>query len=45
MKKAIHYFEQAIKDDPNYAMPYVGLARTYHWLASAIGPDELFFRE
>lgn len=33
MKKAIHYFEQAIKDDPNYAMairrlgPYLPLAR------------------
>jgi eukaryotic-like serine/threonine-protein kinase len=42
MVKAIDYFEQAIKTDPNYAMAYVGLARTYHWLASSIGPEELY---
>jgi adenylate cyclase len=42
MRKAIQYFEQAIKTDPNYAMAYVGLARTYHWLASSIGPEELY---
>jgi TolB-like protein/Tfp pilus assembly protein PilF len=42
MTKAILYFEQAIKTDPNYAMAYVALARTYHWLASSIGPEELY---
>jgi len=42
MRKATQYFEQAIKTDPNYAMAYVGLARTYHWLASSIGPEELY---
>jgi TolB-like protein len=42
MRQAIQYFEQAIKTDPNYAMAYVGLARTYHWLASSIGPEELY---
>jgi TolB-like protein/Tfp pilus assembly protein PilF/predicted Ser/Thr protein kinase len=42
MRQAIQYFEQAINADPNYAMAYVGLARTYHWLASSIGPEELY---
>jgi len=42
MRQANQYFEQAIKTDPNYAMAYVGLARTYHWLASSIGPEELY---
>jgi TolB-like protein/Tfp pilus assembly protein PilF/predicted Ser/Thr protein kinase len=31
--KGIEYFEQAIKVDPNYALAYSGLARSYHWLA------------
>jgi len=30
--KGIEYFEQAIKVDPNYALAYSGLARSYHWL-------------
>jgi eukaryotic-like serine/threonine-protein kinase len=42
MRQALQYFEQAIKTDPNYAMAYVGLARTYHWLASSIGPEQLY---
>jgi TolB-like protein len=42
MRQAIQYFEQAIKTDPNFAMAYVGLARTYHWLASSIGPEQLY---
>ena len=30
--KGIEYFEHAIKVDPNYALAYSGLARSYHWL-------------
>ena len=29
MKKAIDYFNQAIESDPNYALPYAGLADIY----------------
>ncbi len=32
-KKAIEYFQQAIADDPNYAIAYVGLADAYKSLA------------
>src|SRR4051794_24573787 len=28
---AIHYFEQALQVDPNYALAYCGLADTYGW--------------
>ena len=42
MGKAIQYFEQAINADPNYAMAYVGLGRTYHWIASSTGPEKLY---
>jgi serine/threonine-protein kinase len=33
-EKSIEYFEQAIKIDPNYAMAYIGLCRSYHWMAT-----------
>ncbi len=29
LKKATYYFNQAIKSDPNYPLPYVGLANIY----------------
>ena len=31
LKKAINYFNQAIKSDPNYPLPYTGLADIYQW--------------
>lgn len=33
-EKAIGFFEQAIKIDPDYALAYVGLARIYHWMGT-----------
>ena len=30
LKKALHYFELALLEDPNYALAYAGLADTYH---------------
>ncbi len=40
--KAIQYFEQAIKKDPNYALAYSGLADSYALLGSiGIGYDDL----
>jgi TolB-like protein/DNA-binding winged helix-turn-helix (wHTH) protein/Tfp pilus assembly protein PilF len=32
LEKSIGYFEQAIKEDPNYALAYVGLTDAYHQL-------------
>jgi TolB-like protein/DNA-binding winged helix-turn-helix (wHTH) protein/Tfp pilus assembly protein PilF len=32
LEKSIGYFEQAIKEDPNYALAYVGLFDVYHQL-------------
>jgi adenylate cyclase len=40
--KGIEYFEQAIKVDPNYALAYSGLARSYHWLGW--GRPELYIK-
>src|SRR5262245_28806100 len=34
MKRGIEYFQQAIESDPNYALPYAGLADSYNLLAS-----------
>lgn len=34
LQKAVGYFEEAIKEDPNYAPAYAGLADTYSLLAS-----------
>lgn len=33
-EKSIEYYEQAIKEDPNYALAYTGLARAYHWMGT-----------
>lgn len=33
LNKAIAYFQQAIKEDPSYALAYAGLADTYFWIA------------
>jgi len=40
MKKATEYFQQAIAEDPDYALAYVGLADAYHESANAT-PNEL----
>ncbi len=42
MARAIHYFEHAAQLDPSYALAYARLARTYNWLASTVGPEELY---
>jgi adenylate cyclase len=38
-RKSFEYFEQAISLEPNHAQAYAGLARSYHWLASAGKPE------
>ncbi len=41
LDKSIESFEQAIKLDPNYALAYAGLARTYQFMASrGFGPTK-----
>ncbi len=44
MKKAIEYFEQAIAQDPNYALAYVGLADSYSIMEdySFLTPEEAY---
>jgi TolB-like protein/Tfp pilus assembly protein PilF len=44
IRKAIDYFEQAIEEDPNYAIAYVGLADCYNLLGyySDVNPKEAF---
>ena len=37
---AIHYFEQALQVDPNYALAYCGLADTYGWAGGQIVPGK-----
>jgi len=37
-KKARDYYEQAIQEDPDYAMAYIGLAQCYYQLGSEVGP-------
>ena len=37
---AIHYFEQALQVDPNYALAYCGLADTYGWAGGQILPGK-----
>ncbi len=41
-ERAIEYFQQAIRKDPNYAAAYSGLADSYAWLGffSAMPPNE-----
>src|SRR2546430_5134403 len=35
---AVHYFEQALQVDPNFALAYCGLADTYGWAGGQIMP-------
>ncbi|MFL6531498.1 MAG: tetratricopeptide repeat protein, partial [Chthoniobacterales bacterium] len=35
---AIHYFEQALQVDPNFALAYCGLADTYGWAGGQLMP-------
>ncbi|HZQ25087.1 MAG TPA: winged helix-turn-helix domain-containing protein [Terriglobales bacterium] len=44
VKKSLHYFEQAIQNDPNYALAYAGLADSY-LLAGSYGYSILPPRE
>lgn len=37
LKKSIEFFERALKEDPNYALAYVGLADSYQLLAEYKG--------
>jgi len=41
--KAISYFEQAVAEDPQYALAYSGIADSYHvlWVYSNIRPKEM----
>jgi TolB-like protein/tetratricopeptide (TPR) repeat protein len=34
------YFEQAIQKDPNYALPYAGLAGSYVWGRTGLPPEQ-----
>ncbi len=45
-EKAIDFFEQAIEEDPGYALPYAGLADSYNMLGdySYLAPAEAFPR-
>jgi TolB-like protein/Tfp pilus assembly protein PilF len=42
LHKAIEYFDQAIQEEPNYALAYAGLANSYHSLVThrAYDPNE-----
>ncbi len=44
LMKGIEYFEQAIEEDPNYALAYAGLADSYNILGfySALPPKEAY---
>ncbi len=45
LKKSIEYYQQAIEKDPNYALAYVGMARSYMSLGGVWGflpPRETF---
>ncbi|MDA2912834.1 protein kinase [Acidobacteriia bacterium AH_259_A11_L15] len=46
INKAIAYFNEAIGKDPDYALPYAGLADSYNYLAfvGGLAPRELFPR-
>ena len=37
---AIHYFEQALQVDPNFALAYCGLADTYGWAGGQLMPGQ-----
>ncbi len=42
LRKAISYFQQAVAEDPGYALAYTGLADSYHvlWVYSNISPKD-----
>jgi tetratricopeptide (TPR) repeat protein len=42
LRKAISYFQQAVAEDPGYALAYAGLADSYHvlWVYSNISPKD-----
>jgi serine/threonine protein kinase/tetratricopeptide (TPR) repeat protein len=40
LKQAIAYFHQALKHDPNYALPYIGLADSYIVLGEDLMPPK-----
>ncbi len=42
-QRSFQYFEQAIREDPNYAAAHAALAGSYHWLASG-GSEEFYPR-
>jgi len=44
LKRGIEYFQQSIREDPNYALAYVGLADSYNLLGwySALPSKEVF---
>ena len=45
LRKAQHYFEDAMRKDPNFALAYAGLADTYVFLAYAeVLPRDLAYR-
>jgi serine/threonine-protein kinase len=37
---AIHYYEQALRLDPNYALAYCGLADNYAYMGSVVMPEK-----
>jgi len=39
VKKAVEYFARAVKEDPNFALGYVGLGDCYHVLTTNFGLD------
>ena len=43
IRKAISYFQQAVAEDPQYALAYAGLADSYHvlWVYSNVRPKEV----
>ena len=46
LKKAVHYFELALLEDPNYALAYAGIADSFNLLAfySYLAPKEAYTR-
>ena len=36
-QKAVQYFEEATRQDPNYALAYAALAKSYVWLGQPLG--------
>jgi TolB-like protein/class 3 adenylate cyclase/Flp pilus assembly protein TadD len=42
LKNAIDYFQQAIRQDPDYALAYAGLADAFSLQSSSVPPKEVF---